>query len=331
MASTNSYRLRAPDGSWVEIPVGVESDDPYEALADEHSIEEYYNENGYVVVRGLIPEELCVAVKKEFDEEVKNFDGYLYRQATANPERHEFNQDGYMMNSILNIQDLNSRRFPKFKAASLDVLCHRAISGFLPAIVGARGKLVQSMFFEGNSETWAHQDTYYLDAETLGKMTGAWIAVEDIRPEAGRFFVYPGSHKIDIRKNGGDFNIAFNHDKYKKLVIDIIKNEGLTLHAPALRRGDVLFWSSKTIHGSLATTARLCSRSSLTAHYIPQNERFLQHQSRIKRMRIREQNEMLVHYPKSQDKLLNQWVLFFESRFPNLFQFVKKIVIRLLA
>jgi len=34
----------------------------------------------------------------------------------------------------------------------------------------------------------------YLDAEEIGRMTAAWVAVEDIAPDAGRFFVYPKSH-----------------------------------------------------------------------------------------------------------------------------------------
>jgi ectoine hydroxylase-related dioxygenase (phytanoyl-CoA dioxygenase family) len=46
---------------------------------------------------------------------------------------------------------------------------------------------------KGNPETWAHQDTYCLDAEELGRMTAAWIALEDSHPGAGRFYVYPGS------------------------------------------------------------------------------------------------------------------------------------------
>ena len=50
------------------------------------------------------------------------------------------------------------------------------------------------MYFDGNPVTWPHQDIYYLDAEEIGRMTSAWVAVEDIAPDAGRFFVYPKSH-----------------------------------------------------------------------------------------------------------------------------------------
>jgi phytanoyl-CoA hydroxylase len=45
-------------------------------------------------------------------------------------------------------------------------------------------------------------------------------------------------------------------------------------HAPALKTGDVLFWNSRTIHGSLPTIDERYSRKSLTCHYVPQNMKF---------------------------------------------------------
>lgn len=41
------------------------------------------------------------------------------------------------------------------------------------------------------------------------------------------------------------------------------------IYAPALRKGDVLFWNSRTIHGSMPTRDDGFSRKSLTAHFLP--------------------------------------------------------------
>src|SRR3546814_4019491 len=165
----------------------------------------------------------------------------------------------------------------------MQVITHPNVQAVLPSIIGETGKLVQSMYFQGNSATWAHQDTYYLDAEEIGRMCAGWFAMEDIAPGAGRFYIYPKSHLINMAKNGGDIDIAFNHGRYKKVLIDVIRNHGLDCRAPALQQGDVLFGSAKTIHGSLATTQPRRSRSSYTAHYIPAPSRFLQFQSRIRK------------------------------------------------
>src|SRR4029077_18306883 len=103
------------------------------------------------------------------------------------------------------VHSMDPRHFLGFREASERVLSHSAMQDALDAVLGEPGKLVQSIYFHGNPATSPHQDTYYLDSAQIGSMTGAWIAAEDIAPGAGRFFVYPGSHKIDMQKNGGNF------------------------------------------------------------------------------------------------------------------------------
>ena len=39
--------------------------------------------------------------------------------------------------------------------------------------------------------------------------------------------------------------------------------------APELKKGDVLFWNSGTIHGSLKTKNTFFTRKSFTCHFIP--------------------------------------------------------------
>jgi phytanoyl-CoA hydroxylase len=41
-------------------------------------------------VRGLLPRGLCDRATISFEAEVKPFGGFIYRQASANPERHIF-------------------------------------------------------------------------------------------------------------------------------------------------------------------------------------------------------------------------------------------------
>ncbi len=228
----------------------------------------------------------CDAANDAFDRECLASTKFLYRQTTANPERNSFTARGFVINPILNVQSVDPRSFPDFRAAAVDILTSKSVSDACRILFGEPGKIVQSMYFQGNPATWPHQDTYYLDSENIGDMTAVWIAAEDIKPGAGRFFVCPGSHLIDMKKNGGEFDIAYNHDRYKKLVLDVIRNHQLRFVAPALRKGDVLFWAAKTIHGSLPTTQPEFSRRSFTIHWIPESAALLQFQSRIKSMRF---------------------------------------------
>jgi phytanoyl-CoA hydroxylase len=214
----------------------------------------YYEREGYVVVRGLIGPNECDHAQAIFEREVKPTDSFIYRQATANPERHVYTRYGYMLNSILNVQSLDPGRFPEFRKTGTSLITSNRLQAVLGVLFGEPGKLVQSMYFEGNPATWAHQDTYYLDSEHLGAMAAAWIAVDDIKPGAGRFYVYPKSHLYDIAKNRGEFDLGFNHARYKDHVKHVIEEQGFECRAPALSKGDVLFWNGKTIHGSLDTS-----------------------------------------------------------------------------
>jgi phytanoyl-CoA hydroxylase len=328
----NFFNISSPDGREIAIPVEVdETSDPYLNLINESAIRDYYDREGYVVFRNLIPSELCDQARLAFEQEVKPYKGYMYRQTTSgSPEKHIFTESGYVLNSILNIQDLNIETFPQFQEISLSIITHSKMYDAVKTILGEPGKLVQSMYFEGNPSTWAHQDTYYLDSTKVGEMTAAWIAIEDIQPGAGRFYIYPGSHKIDVVKNRGNFDIAFNHYQYKSFILNAIKKYGLECRAPVMRKGDVLFWSAKTIHGSLETRQPAYSRCSFTAHFIHESAGFLQFQSIEKPLKLRKVNSFYVHCPKDQSNIKNRAVFQVETRFPKLFKFVKSSAIKLL-
>jgi phytanoyl-CoA hydroxylase len=325
------YEIADFSGQKIEIPVREEDDYAYFVLHQVEDIRKYYDENGYVVVRSLLPRELCDRANASFEAEVKPFGGFIYRQASGNPERHVLASEGFMLNPVLNIQSLDRRHFASFRHAGLELLTHAYMQRAVSTILGEPGKLVQSMYFEGNPVTWPHQDTYYLDAEEIGRMTAAWIAAEDIAPGAGRFFVYPKSHLIDMAKNSGNFDIAFHHDRYKELVGRVIREQGLVCRAPALSKGDVLFWASKTIHGSLCTMERTRSRRSFTAHFIPERSRFLQFQTRLKPLKTQLVNGMKVHQPKDLSNAANRVIFFVETRFPRTFQMTKRAAIKLVT
>jgi phytanoyl-CoA hydroxylase len=330
---TNLFKISSPHGKEIEIPVEVDDDFDLYLNLNSSNIRNYYNDNGYVVVRNVISHEFCDEVIKSFVEEVKVFGGYIYRQSSEgnSPEKNRFNKNGYLSNSILNFQDLRNDSFSKFKDNSISVVTSNILTNLISNILEEPGTMVQSMYFEGNPKTGAHQDTYYLDSDPLGNMCAAWIALEDIKPGAGRFYVYPGSHKIDIDKNSGDYNIAYKHKNYSELILETIEKYDLKCIAPSLRKGDVLFWSSKTIHGSLETVQPEFSRSSITAHFIPSSNGFLQFQSRQKRLNIHKVNSVSVHFPKDQNSLKNRFIFYLETRFPSLFKFTKKLAIKIIT
>jgi len=327
---SGQYAIKNNVGTNIAIPATVADDFPYFAAGEGAAIRRYYDEFGYVVIRNAVPPALIDAVNAAFDREVLRSRRFIYRQATAKAERHVYTERGFMLNSILNPQSVDPRAFPEFRRESTRCFTLPAVQKAVADLLGEPGKLVQGMYFHGNPATWPHQDSYYLDSETIGTMTAVWIAMEDIAPGAGRFFVYPKSQKIAIQKHGASTNIATRHGDYKKNVVDIIESSNLECRAPALNKGDIVFWNAWTIHGSLPTTMPDLSRRSLTAHFIPASQRFLQFQVNVKEPHFDTVEGALISRPKDQAKFLNRVVLFVESRFPGLFHAAKRAAIRLM-
>ena len=324
--------LKTPNGLGVEVSETSSEDVSTKfSLDQKREASEYYKTNGYVIFKGVIDKKVCEAIRSAWEEEVKPSTKYIYRQATAKSELNVVNEKGWVMNPILNLQSLNPKYFRRLRESAVNnVLANVKMQGCFEALLGEKPKIVQSMYFEGNSATWEHQDTYYLDAENLGDMAAAWVALEDISAKAGRFFICPGSHKIEIEKHNKETNIADNHSTYIKKIVGIMKERNMEIRAPLLESGDVLFWHSWTMHGSLKSED-ITSRSSITMHAIPTSQMFHQLQTRIFEVPTDDVNGTKIWRPKDQAKMKNKAIMFFESYFPGPFYALKRAAIRALV
>jgi phytanoyl-CoA hydroxylase len=318
--------LKTPRGLAVSVPE-TEAEDPSQkfTLSELEEFRSYYRDNGYAIVKGLVTPAQCDRIRQLWDEEVKPFRGFMYRQATARVEKHQKNDKGWIMNPILNLQSVDPDNFPEFRAyATSSILGDERLSKAFESLLADAPKIVQSMYFEGNSATWEHQDSYYLDSETVGEMAAAWIAVEDISAQAGRFFICPASHKIKLDDHTLYNNIAENHEGYILSVVQKVKDANLAIRAPILNKGDVLFWNAWTIHGSLDSQDATNSRSSITCHAIPNKKRFLQLQTRTFDLPAEKINRAYVFKPKDLGRLKNKLMFSIESRLPGPFYWLKK-------
>ena len=313
-----SFATRDPIGRPLEVPASIEDDatSPGFEVDDAAGIAAHYGEHGYVVIRGVVPRELCDRANAAFDRQAKGDPRPFYRLSGI-PERHTYTDAGFMLHGIRDVQSLDRRRYGEFRDLGLEVVTHAGLRKAVHAVLGEPGKVVQTMYFEGNPSTQPHQDSYYLDAEEIGAMVAAWVATEDIAPGAGRFYICPGSHRIELPRNVDEHNIAEHHDRYLGAVADAMRDTPLEVRAPALRAGDVLLWSARTIHGSLSTETPDRSRRSFTAHFIPDSSRFLQWQHRIVPLDLAEVDGVRVHHPKDQRRLKHRLRYVAETRLPG--------------
>lgn len=242
------------------------ADEAYPALTDAVAFRDYFEREGYIVVRNALPPTVCAEAVDGFLREVHLENRALFlRQAPSRYEPHVYTLAGHMQQPILNLQDLCDRRYPQFKAAALALLTDGLLRRAVETLLGEPARLVESMYFDGNQIPWAHRDGRYIDAARPGAMVGAWIAAEDVQAGAGRFYVLPRSH---LPPASGERGPDQGGTRYKVTMAEFVAHGPMRQVAPMLKQGDVLLWSAMTVHGSLPTTRAASSRRSFSGHYV---------------------------------------------------------------
>jgi phytanoyl-CoA hydroxylase len=288
----------APDGRALAILTSViRAGDDDAAAATTADAAASYGEHGYVVRRGVVDAESCARLLAAYRAEVKPARDFMAARPDVARDAPIYTPGGFVREAVANFHHEPPGRFPGFHDAGLAVLADAGLHAFVRALLGEEGLVVESLVYEGNPKTWPHQDEWYFDSRPPGRMVGCWIALEPIDPGAGRFFVVPGSHRLDMRAYGVPFDVSVDVKPYERLVVDVVRREGLAYHAPTLDAGDVVFWDGRTIHGTLETQNEDRSRASLNLHVVPASggyQRFGRFPVDLEPRRVR---GVLVHVP----------------------------------
>jgi phytanoyl-CoA hydroxylase len=225
---------------------------------------QYYETYGYYLWRNLIGGEQIDALLSEYRHDVLPSKTPFFRQSTSRYERNVITPAGYVKQSFLDIHQY--RKFPEFSRCAMEIYTSTAVREALRNVTGfASFNLMQTMLFDANTATWPHQDWWYLDSVPNGHLVAVWIALEDIDERAGRFYVLPGSQLVDLHSDTPNLP----HAEWVQRMGRYVDAHTDEIYAPDMKKGDVLFWNSRTVHGSLPTKDSGFSRRSLTAHYLP--------------------------------------------------------------
>jgi phytanoyl-CoA hydroxylase len=227
-----------------------------------------YETHGYVVRRQLIDPALIDQLVAQYQQTIVPSRYPFFRQDRNRYEPHQINAYGHVQQSFLDIHDY--QEFPEFSHHVKQIVCSQALQTALQSITGCdQAHVMQTMLFDANTATPPHQDWWYLDSVPNGHLLGAWIALEDIDERAGRFFVIPGSTDVALH---GDKDLP--HSQWMARLRQYCDQHQSRISAPALKKGDVLFWNSRTVHGALPTIDPAFSRKSITAHFLPADYAF---------------------------------------------------------
>jgi phytanoyl-CoA hydroxylase len=231
------------------------------------NLRKYYESNGYVVVPGLITTDKVESLLKAYTEQIVPSKTKFFRQNTNVYESNRFTSGGHVAQSFLDIH--NYKKFPEFRKSALDIYFSDEMLHVLADLTGSsRHNLMESTLFDANTVTPAHQDWWYLDSIPNGRLLAAWLALEDIEEDAGRFYLVPQTHKTVLHES------SMPHSVWLARMKEYVDTHGDKVFAPELKKGDVVFWNSGTIHGSLPTKNPKYSRKSMIGHYMPSELQF---------------------------------------------------------
>jgi ectoine hydroxylase-related dioxygenase (phytanoyl-CoA dioxygenase family) len=148
------------------------------------------------------------------------------------------------------------------------------LTSVLADLLGEPPVLCHSFNLEKGSSEPIHVDSLYMTPRTPHSLIATWIALEDVRADAGPLVYFPGSHRIPLYT----FNDGTHHASREEAAdwfdyIDVqIRLRGLKERAFTGRKGDVLIWHSDLVHGGSPAADASLTRSSLVCHYFGETD-----------------------------------------------------------
>ncbi len=213
---------------------------------------QYFDEHGYVLVRGLFTPEEVAAYR----------DHYMQLRAAGTYEG-DFSGADPTSNDPL-------KRYPRmihmhrWDKTSLDWMTEPRINKVLTRLGGREPLAVQTMLYfkpAGARGQALHQDNYYLRVQP-GTCLAAWLALDDCDEANGCMQIVPGSHNWPLL-------CAVKADTTQSFTdVTVPIPEGTPIEPMIMKAGDVLFFNGALVHGSMPNTSEDRFRRALIGHYI---------------------------------------------------------------
>ena len=237
-----------------------------------------WQRDGYVILEGGIPPEWIDQYWLQVRDFIDNHDKFSLRVLVEEPgyEKQTTQRAKDIPKSVLDGMRIKINDFHSLSKLGKQIMLHPNIVGFLRAIFDQTPVSMQSLTFQYGSQQPAHQDFPYVQSGIPSHLAASWIALEDVRAEAGPLFYYVGSHKIK-KYNWGN-GILYDPRESFQTPIDFSKHlekvctqQGLEKKVLLIKKGDVLFWHASLVHGGMPISNPALTRKSLVCHYSSEN------------------------------------------------------------
>lgn len=216
--------------------------------------------------------------RKRFDAETEAFVRTLAERGAAQIDLGEAVQalcdqavaetEGYFEGEIGRVQDAWYESPAVRKLATLP-----KVRRLLKAAFGRKPFAFQTLNFKRGTQQALHSDTIHFHSLPERFMCGVWIALEDIRPEAGPLMYRPGSHRLPtLSMQGAGVNgITTDAADYERHWVPAyarqIERSGLPEEHAVISKGQAFVWAANLAHGGSPISDPASTRRSLVTHY----------------------------------------------------------------
>lgn len=203
---------------------------------------ERFRRDGYLALPGIVPPELCDLARAQCEP--------------------FFEEEWSVVNR--RIQDAWTRGADSVR----ELATFPAVLELLEVLYGRRPVPFQTLDFKWGTEQSAHTDSMHFSCVPARFMCGIWVALEDVGPDNGPLFYYPGSHRLPeiSMQDLGQPVEAENYAVYEHFQSELMQETGIQPLEYHAKKGDALIWCSNILHGGRPVHAEGSTRWSQVTH-----------------------------------------------------------------
>jgi ectoine hydroxylase-related dioxygenase (phytanoyl-CoA dioxygenase family) len=259
-------------GPWLDWPDAVSRNEASAAPEEFKRIASALIADGVAIVRDAIPGDLC-------DQAIADFADYC----AEDPTRVHYDT----LNRETRVVNFHRRSDPAMRIGTNPELMR-----LLDYLFGMEACLYTSLTFKYGTQQPIHRDTPHFGTWPQGYFFGMWVALEDVRDDAGPLMYHRGGHRFAINQRAMYERLELENphlgpEEIADLALhvfgDEVTSKSLELTGPPellpVRKGDVVIWHPELPHGGSLSKDPTKTRWSIVYHMAPVAVQVHQHQT----------------------------------------------------
>jgi hypothetical protein len=153
------------------------------------------------------------------------------------------------------------------------IAANQGVIALLSKLYGRQAFPFQTLNFPVGTQQAAHSDMVHFSCLPEKFMCGVWLAMEDIHPDAGPLYYYPGSHRWPVMSNvligrrGYETSLDSAQDPFAQAWHALCSVQNAQPSAFLAKKGQALIWCANLLHGGSAQNDPRLTRWSQVTHY----------------------------------------------------------------